>query len=83
MEEIGESATAWILRYIRNLRFKTKPEYNVDPLTAVELEQAEELWINTVQKELHERVKNKELNMLSPFTDDKGIIYTVNLKVLK
>jgi hypothetical protein len=66
--------TAWILRYIRNLRLKTKPEDNVDPLTAVELEQAEELWIKTAQKELHERVKNKEFNMLSPFTDDKGII---------
>jgi hypothetical protein len=25
-------------------------------------------------KELHERVKNKEFNMLSPFTDDKGLI---------
>jgi hypothetical protein len=66
--------TAWILRYIRNLRLKTKPEDNVDPLTAVELEQAEELWIKTAQKELHERVKNKEFNMLSPFTDDKEII---------
>ena len=66
--------TAWILRYIRNLRLKTKPEDNVDPLTAVELEQAEELWIKTAQKELHERFKNKEFNMPSPFTDDKGII---------
>ncbi|CAB4030729.1 Hypothetical predicted protein, partial [Paramuricea clavata] len=27
--------TAWILRYMRNLRLKTKPEDNVDPLTAV------------------------------------------------
>jgi hypothetical protein len=25
-------------------------------------------------KELHERVKNKEFNMLSTFTDDKGLI---------
>ena len=47
---------------------------NVVPLTAVELEQAEQLCIKTVQKELHERVENKEFNMLSPFTDDKGII---------
>ncbi|CAB3990481.1 Transposon TX1 uncharacterized 149 kDa, partial [Paramuricea clavata] len=59
---------------MRNLRLKTKPEDNVDPLTAVELEQAEELWIKTAQKELHKRVKNKEFNMLSPFTDDKGIL---------
>ena len=44
------------------------------PLTAVELEQDEELWIKTAQKELHERVKNKEFNMLSPFKDDKGIL---------
>ncbi|CAB3991185.1 PREDICTED: uncharacterized protein LOC107334806 [Paramuricea clavata] len=52
-----ERVTAWILRYMRNLRLKSKPEDNVDPLTAVELEQAEELWIKTAQKELHERIE--------------------------
>jgi hypothetical protein len=66
--------TAWILRYVRNLRSKRKPKEEIDPLTADELERSEEFWIKKAQKELHGRVDKKEFNMLSPFKDEKEII---------
>jgi hypothetical protein len=73
MEEIGESDGVDLTIHTKST-IKKKPEDNVDPLTVVELEQAEELLVKTAQKELHERAENKEFNMLSPFTDDKAII---------
>ena len=66
--------TAWILRYVQNLRCKRKPKKEIDPLTSDELERGEEIWIKTGQRELHERVEKKVFNMLSPFTDEKEII---------
>ena len=54
--------TAWILRYVQNLRCKRKSKKEIDPL------------IKTAQRELHERVEKKEFNMLSPFTTEKEII---------
>ena len=66
--------TAWILRYVQNLRCKRKPKNEIDPLTPDELERGEEFWIKKSQRELHERVEKKEFNMLSPFTDEKEII---------
>ena len=66
--------TAWILRYVHNLRSKRKPEEKLNPLTVDELQRSEEFWIKTAQRELHERVKKEEFNMLSPFTDEKEII---------
>ena len=65
--------TAWILRYVQNLRCKRKPKKEIDPLTSDELVRGEEFWIKTAQGELHKRVE-KEFNMLGPFTDEKGII---------
>ena len=66
--------TAWILRYVQNLRCKKKPKKEIDPLIPDELERGEKFWIKTAQRELHERVEKKEFNMLSPFTDEKEII---------
>ena len=66
--------TAWILRYVHNLRSKRKPEEKLNPLTVDELQRSEEFWIKTAQRESHERVKKKEFNMLSPLTDGKEII---------
>ena len=66
--------TAWILRYVQNLRCKRKSKKEIDPLTPDELERGEEFWIKTAQRELHERVEKKVFNMLSPFTDEEEII---------
>jgi hypothetical protein len=38
---------------MRNLRSKSKRKDNVNPIIADKLEQAEELWIKTAQRELH------------------------------
>ena len=43
-------------------------------MTVDELKRPEEFWIKKAQRELHERVKKKEFNMFSPFTDEKEII---------
>ena len=70
--------TAWILRYVQNLRCKRKPKKEIDPLTPDELERGGEFWIKTAQRELHERVEKKEFNMLSPFMDEKEIMRVGN-----
>ncbi len=73
MEQIGKSHgvdSAICTKFTREAKAKD----DIDPLTAYEIEQAEGFWIKTAQRELHERVPKKEFNMLSPFTDKKGII---------
>ena len=44
------------------------------PLSPVELQEAEILWIMEAQKSLHDRLAKGEFQSLSPFKDDKGII---------
>jgi hypothetical protein len=43
-------------------------------LTPEELERSQTFWIKEAQKSLDAKVKTKELKMLSPFTDEEGII---------
>lgn len=45
-----------------------------DCLTLQELETSRTFWINAAQKGLDARVKAKELKMLSPFTNNEGIL---------
>ena len=44
------------------------------PLTAHELEESRRYLIKEAQKSLHNRLRNDELKMLSPYVDDEGII---------
>ena len=44
------------------------------PLSPVELQEAESLWIKEAQKSLHDRLSKGEFQSLSPFQDENGII---------
>ena len=44
------------------------------PLAQQELEKAEKYWVKESQKTLRDRLKKGELQQLSPFTDENGII---------
>ena len=44
------------------------------PLAPQELEKAEKYWVKESQKTLQDRLKKGELQQLSPFTDENGII---------
>ena len=70
--------TAWTLRmkakFLAKLRSTDESTANGDCLTPEELERGRIFWIKAAQKGLHAKVKAKELKMLSPFTDETGII---------
>ena len=44
------------------------------PLSPVELQETESLWIKEAQKRLHDRLSKGEFQSLSPFQDENGII---------
>ena len=44
------------------------------PLAPQELEEAEKYWVKESQKTLHDRLKKGELQKLSPFKDENGVI---------
>ena len=44
------------------------------PLAPKELGEAEKYWVKESQKTLHDRLKKGELQKLSPFTDENGVI---------
>ena len=78
-------ASAYVLRFIWNLQARCrtkklteKSEHQVQlsdgPLAPQELEEAEKYWIKESQKTLHDRLRKGELQKLSPFTDENGVI---------
>jgi hypothetical protein len=70
--------TAWVLRMKLKLLAKIRPTHESaaggECLTPEELERSQTFWIKEAQKSLDAKVKAKELKMLSPFTDEEGII---------
>ena len=77
--------SAYVFRFIRNLRTRCQakklpetPEQQMQlshgPLAQQELEKAEKYWVKESQKTLRDRLKKGELQQLSPFTDENGII---------
>ena len=70
--------TAWTLRmkakFLAKLRSTDESTADGDWLTPEELERGRIFWIKAAQKGLDAKVKAKELKMLSPFTDETGII---------
>ncbi|XP_068723496.1 uncharacterized protein [Montipora capricornis] len=77
--------SAYVFRFIRNLRTRCQakklPEtpgqqmqLSREPLAPQELEKAERYWVKESQKTLQDRLKRGELQQLSPFTDENGII---------
>lgn len=77
--------SAYAFRFIWNLRTRcqakklpenTEEQMQVShgPLAPQELEKAEKYWVKKSQKTLQDRLKKGELQQLSPFTDENGII---------
>ena len=77
--------TTYVLRFIRNVRTRCQtkrlPENSAEQiqlsgglLTPQELENAERYWIKESQKALNNRLKKGDLQNLSRFKDDSGII---------
>lgn len=71
--------TAYVLRFCRNLRLKSRREndnnnVHVGPLSSNEIESAEEYWTKQAQAGLSERVSKGDFKTLSPLVDDTGII---------
>ena len=71
--------TAWILRFIENLRTKRQltnkdSQAKKGPLSPKQLERSTEFWVKEAQKPLHERLETNELKILSPFVDEKRVI---------
>ena len=70
--------TAWILRFIENLRTKRQPvkdsQAKKGPLAPKQLERSTEFLVKEAQKPLHERLETNELKTLSPFVNEKGVI---------
>ncbi|GFR05940.1 integrase catalytic domain-containing protein [Trichonephila clavata] len=76
--------TAWIRRFINNLKLKKEDRIKT-PLSAEEIEEAEEIWIKKVQAEkfgieincLEENKnlpKDSKIRDLNPFLNEKGIL---------
>ncbi|GFQ94591.1 integrase_H2C2 domain-containing protein [Trichonephila clavata] len=76
--------TAWIRRFINNLKLKKEDRIKT-PLSAEEIEEAEEIWIKKVQPEnfgidincLEENKnlpKDSKIRDLNPFLNEKGIL---------
>ena len=78
--------TAWIMRYIRNLRDKVAPgpKRNRVPLDLQEVQSAETYWWTVVQKEQYprevsaliegKRLKRSEIISLDPYVETDGLI---------
>ena len=77
--------SAYVFRFIWNLRTrcqakklpetpKKQMQVSHGPLAPQELEKAEKYWVKESQKTLQDRLKKGELQQLSPFTDENGII---------
>ena len=76
--------TAYVVRFIKNLRAARKlkrlenpnvtDQLELGPLSPKELEDAEVHWIKEAQTSLHKIVKLGHLRQLSPFKDEEGII---------
>ena len=77
--------SAYVLRFIWSLRIRCQakklpetPEQQMQvshgPLAPQELEKAEKYWVKESHKTLQDRLKKGELQQLSPFTDENGII---------
>ena len=77
--------SAYVFRFIWNLRTRCQakklpetPEQQMQvshgPLAPQEVEKAEKYWVKESQKTLQDRLKKGELQQLSPFTDENGII---------
>ena len=77
--------SAYVLRFIWNLQARCltkklteKPEHQAQlsdgPLAPQELKEAEKYWVIESQKTLHDRLRKGELQRLSPFTDENGVI---------
>ena len=70
--------TAYVVRFCRNLRLKSSQQNNsqvqVGPLSAEEIQDAEEYWAKKAQTGLSDRLEKGDFKTLSPFIDDKGII---------
>lgn len=75
--------TSWVFRFINNIKSNNK---NFDELSAQEIEDAENFWIKTVQKEVFSDElsclkqgkaisKSSSILELNPFLDDNGIIH--------
>ena len=70
---------AWVLKLKQTFLAKRNKEdekfqASQVPLTAHELEESRKYLIKEAQKSLHNRLRNDELKMLSPYEDDEGII---------
>ncbi|XP_054719217.1 uncharacterized protein LOC129228560 [Uloborus diversus] len=74
--------TAWVLRFISKSR---KLSIEKGPLSAIELQEAEEMWIKTVQwevfrEEIQRLQKNQQISKsskiysLSPYLDETGVL---------
>ena len=76
--------TAYVRRFIANLkasqkgRLEKNPETTLQvrqgPLSPKELENGEQYWIKKAQRSLQDKLKSGQLQQLSPFVDEHGII---------
>ena len=67
--------TAFIRRLAQRVKLKRNGEELLNcPLTPTELYEAETLWIEEAQQDLHERLAKGEFNGLSPFLLDSRVI---------
>ena len=80
--------SSYVFRFLSSLRTRYQakklpdtPEHQIQlsrgPLSPQELEKAEKYWVKESQKTLQDRLKKGELQQLSPFTDENGIIRVV------
>lgn len=82
-----QRVSAYLLRYVRNLRSKVQqqPSKYSGPLSAVEMQEALNVWIRDIQQyhfweEINSLTKNKKLSStsklikLNPFVDKSGIL---------
>ncbi|GFU26046.1 hypothetical protein TNCV_5105251 [Trichonephila clavipes] len=76
--------TAWIRRFVNNMKLIKKYRFKT-PLTAEEIEEAEEIWIKKVQaenfgieicclKENKNLPKDSKIRELNPFRNERGIV---------
>ena len=70
--------TAYVMRFCHNLQVKSNQtdnqEPNMGPLTAAEIESAEEYWLKVAQSGLTQRLEKGDFKTLTPFVDDRSII---------
>ena len=66
--------TAWIQRFITNVRHFKKEERKLDELNSGEIEKAKKMWLRFVQRNMVEVKGYKQLNKDLRFFEDEGII---------